>query len=86
MKEFDNAVESTVVYNVMVQKHNQAVIKLDELQTLQRQVDAQVEDYNRIVLALGRSIAALRPAMAVPALDESELERQIEDTLKEAAE
>ena len=86
MKEFDNAVESTVVYNVMVQKHNQAVIKLDELQTLQRQVDAQVEDYNRIVLALGRSIAALRPAMAVPALDEGELERQIEDTLKDAAE
>lgn len=80
----DNAVESTKVYGILVEKHNQAVIKLDELQELQKQVDAQVEDYNRIVLSLGRSLAALRPAV-VP-LDETELERQIEQTLKEAAE
>jgi hypothetical protein len=76
-KEFDNAAESTAVYNILVQKHNQAVIKLDELQTLQRQVDAQVEDYNRIVLSLGRALSALKPAMKLVEDDDTEFQREM---------
>lgn len=73
--KYDSAAESNKVYAVLVEKHNVAVQRLDQLLDEQAKVDAEVEDHNRIVLALSRSIRALAPVAKQPAAEDVDVEK-----------
>lgn len=85
---YDNATESNKVYEILVGQRNKAVTTLNALMDEQARIDASVEDYNRIVLAITRSIAALTPSAKRPAveMDEEQFQRHHDEAIQDAAE
>lgn len=68
------------VYNQLRAQINDALKRRDELRNQQLIIDEQVEDTNRVILALERSIRTLRPVIE-PMPTQAEVDRVAAEAL-----